>query len=290
MSHLHDWSQAYCSRHTAKERLTLSNLPRKTAFVLAASDHGTLIVSRLDYARNAQGDAWGVGFQVLEHGSHDKPEIDQVLALLARRRAHFGDGVVAVDCGANFGVHSIEWAKQMTGWGRVIAIEAQERVFYALAGNIAINNCLNARAINAAVGAEAGRMSIPVPNYCLPANLGGLELRPSARNEFIGQTIDYADGATAEVACITVDGFGLPRLDLLKIDVESMEPEVLDGARATIEAHLPIVVAEHIKCGWSALADRLTPFGYALYRTPMNLIAVHPNDPTSSEINQGLRA
>ena len=32
----------------------------------------------------------------------------------------------------------------MFGWGTVIAIEAQERVYYALCGNITINNCLNA--------------------------------------------------------------------------------------------------------------------------------------------------
>jgi FkbM family methyltransferase len=51
---------------------------------------------------------------------------------------------VAIDCGANIGTHTIEWAKKMTGWGAVIGIEAQERIFYALAGNIAINNCFNA--------------------------------------------------------------------------------------------------------------------------------------------------
>src|SRR5260370_16749261 len=38
---------------------------------------------------------------------------------------------------------TIEWAKRMTGWGSVLAIEAQERIYYALAGNIALNNCFN---------------------------------------------------------------------------------------------------------------------------------------------------
>jgi hypothetical protein len=118
------------------------------------------------------------------------------------------------------------------------------------------------------------------------ANLGGLELRASTTNEAIGQVIDYADGATAEIPAITIDGLGLTRLDLLKIDVEGMEAEVLDGARRSIAAHLPIITAEHIKTGWDALAERLTPLGYILYRTPMNLIAVHPSDPTNSEIVQ----
>ena len=47
-----------------------------------------------------------------------------------------GDGVVAVDGGANIGVHTIEWATAMTGWGSVIAIEPQERIYYALAGTL----------------------------------------------------------------------------------------------------------------------------------------------------------
>lgn len=35
----------------------------------------------------------------------------------------------------------------MAGWGAVIGIEAQQSIFYALAGNIAINNCFNAKAV-----------------------------------------------------------------------------------------------------------------------------------------------
>ena len=47
--------------------------------------------------------------------------------------------------GANIGVHTVEWARHMYGWGNVIAIEAQERLYYSLCGNISLNNCLNVR-------------------------------------------------------------------------------------------------------------------------------------------------
>ena len=40
--------------------------------------------------------------------------------------AYFGDGVMAIDCGANVGVHTLEWSRLMYGWGEVIAFEAQE--------------------------------------------------------------------------------------------------------------------------------------------------------------------
>ena len=78
-----------------------------------------------------------------------------------RRRFH-GDGVVAIDCGANIGVHTVEWAIAMTGWGSVVAIEAQERIYYALAGNIAINNCFNAIAhARGGIVRDSGVMGIP---------------------------------------------------------------------------------------------------------------------------------
>src|SRR5689334_1513572 len=114
----------------------MSNPKRKIAFVLAASDHGTMIVNRLDYRMVKENAGFGVGFQILETSSFDASEVDTALGLLELRRKYFGDGVVALDCGANIGVHTVEWAKRMTGWGMVKAFEAQERIFYALAGNI----------------------------------------------------------------------------------------------------------------------------------------------------------
>jgi FkbM family methyltransferase len=260
----------------------MPHTPRRLAFVLAASDHGTMIVNRLDYVQTQRG-TFGVGHYLLENASLDPQEVEMASQLLARRRAHFGDGVVAVDCGANFGGLTVEWAKRMAGWGRVIAFEAQERLFYALAGNIAVNNCFNARAIHAAVGGQTGTLRVPVPDYLSPGSFGSLEMRASARNEFIGQTIDYSDEATMEIPMTTIDALGLSRLDLLKIDVEGMEPEVLDGAAAALAASRPIILAEHIKCGWDALANRLLPLGYRLIRTSMNLIALHPDDPVSGE-------
>jgi len=44
----------------------------------------------------------------------------------------------------------------MTGWDHVLSFEAQERLYYAVAGNIARNNCFNVKAIHAAVGNTDG--------------------------------------------------------------------------------------------------------------------------------------
>ena len=63
----------------------------------------------------------------------------------------------------------------MDGWGSVLSIEAQERVYYALTGNIVINNCFNAIAMHAAVSSEVGVMNVPMPNYLVASSFGSLE-------------------------------------------------------------------------------------------------------------------
>src|SRR5260370_10567151 len=120
---------------------------RRIGFVLAASDYGPLIVNRFDRHINKDGSGYGVGYEILGTSTYASEEVALVTGLLGVRRQHFGDGVVAIDCGANIGVHTIEWAKTMTAWGSLLAIEAQERIFYALAGNIAITTCVNASAV-----------------------------------------------------------------------------------------------------------------------------------------------
>jgi len=206
----------------------MRNVGRKLAFVLAASNHGTMILNRFDYRMTGADSGIGVGFQLLEAGAFDPLEVELALQLIEARRRFHGDGVVGIDCGANIGVHTIEWATAMTGWGSVVAIEAQERIYYALAGNIAINNCFNAIAMHAAVSSEPGIMSIPVPDYFTPSSFGSLELKPRADTEFIGQPIDYSN--TVAVQKISIDALSLPRVDFIKLDIEGMELEALTSA------------------------------------------------------------
>jgi FkbM family methyltransferase len=267
----------------------MAGAQRKLAFVLASSNHGTMIVNRLDYRMVNAESGYGVGFQILETASFDPAEVKLAVELLAARRRHHGDGVLALDCGANIGVHTIEWASAMTGWGSVLAIEAQERIYYALAGNIAINNCFNAMALHAAVSSEAGVMKIPNPNYMVPSSFGSLELRQRANNEFIGQAINYTEN-TAEIRKVALDEFNLPRVDFIKLDVEGMELEALEGADKTIKSTRPILLIEKIKTNAEQLHGWLAERGYVLREVGINLLAIHSDDKTLAELNPAKKA
>lgn len=259
---------------------------RPIAFVLASTNHGSMLVNRFDYRlkQNDSEDNVGVGYQLLNTSTFDQAEVNTAVQLLTSRRQNFGDGVIAIDCGANVGVHTIEWAQAMYGWGEVISFEAQERIYYALAGNITLNNCFNARAIFAAVGAKMGEILIPIPNYFSASSFGSLEIRKKSTTEFIGQEIDYTEKNCQKTAMISIDQLALKRLDLIKIDIEGMEMEALIGGEKSINAFKPILIIETLKSDEDEIRKFLEKFDYQIFSFGINLLAIHKNDPVSKEV------
>lgn len=256
---------------------------RPIAYVLASTNHGSMLVNRYDYHMTDAG-GYGVGYQILNTSAFDSEEIDLSVQLISSRRQYFGDGVIVIDCGANIGVHTVEWSKLMYGWGEVIAFEAQERIFYALAGNVALNNCFNARVVFAAVGADSGEMLVPTPNYFLPSSFGSLELRPSLGAEFIGQQIDYSVANCEKVKMTAIDHLELSRLDFIKIDIEGMELDALIGAQKSIARFKPQLFIEKIKSNEADIRKFLEPFDYRFFSFGISLLALHASDPVMERI------
>lgn len=259
---------------------------RSLPFVLAATDQGTFIVNyrdgRLSDDKNR---GIGIGFQLLAQGEAEREEVEILAQMLHERRQMFGDGVVAVDCGANIGVFSCVWAREMTGWGSVVAIEAQPRLFYALCGNIALGNYLNARALNLVLSNEDGIFPLTEPNYEEWGSFGSLELRPRADGSYedIGQPIDHSR-PTCRVAMRRIDGLGFQRVDLLKIDVEGMEVEVLQGARHTIQRYRPAIFVERGKAPDDALMAELIAQDYVVRDVPSGWLCVAAEHATGEKV------
>jgi FkbM family methyltransferase len=261
---------------------------RPVAYVLAATNHGSMIVNRNDHHEYKAGAAFGVGHQLLSQSAFDPTEVELALGLLGLRRQLFGPGVIAIDGGANLGVHTLEWARHMHGWGRVIAFEAQEYVFYALAGNIALNNCWNASARWAALGEAEGFLDVPEPDYLRPGSFGSLELRQRKQTEHIGQDVSYDAEDCVRTPMVTIDALKLERLDFVKLDVEGMELDVLRGARATLERCKPIVMAEVIKSDTVALEAFFKSLGYRTITEGMglNVLAIHSSDASFDQLHR----
>lgn len=255
---------------------------RPAPWCLISTGHGTMIVNRNDYRMTGADAGYGVGYQLMTTNWFDPEEASLLVSLFAKRRKHFGAGALAIDVGANIGTLTVELSKASYGWGEVVAFEAQRRIAYALAGNVAINNCGNATVHHAAVGRERGSITVPIPDYGRPSSFGSLELRPRAATEDIGQPIDYTSGE--DVDQVAIDDFGFLRVDLIKIDVEGMEFDVLAGAQETIEASRPILLIEHIKVDAAELVRTLEGLGYVVIPVAINLLAIHQSDPCLKEI------
>lgn len=268
--------------------MSVSN-PRAAAFALLSTEHGTLIANVNDRCTVSGGGEFGVGSQLLRSSSFDLDQATTLKGLAGLRRHYFGDGVLAVDCGANVGVFTIELARHMKGWGGVVSFEAQEFIYYALAGNIAINNCFNARAIQAAVGDRDGSMKIPVLDYTAAASFGSLELKPSA-NEYIGQKVDYSEASMVDVRLLKLDSLRLSRLDLLKIDIEGMEMEALNGAAETIANRKPICYVEVLKSDATSINAFFSDRRYRAFPVGPDCLYVHESDPCVEHIEQIQRA
>ena len=161
-------------------------------------------------------------------------------------------GMFVVDVGANIGAHTIFFAKAVGPGGRVVAVEPQRILYQILCGNLALNAIGNTFAQHAGLGSAPESILVPPLNYAASHNFGGLALG------------EFTEGE--QVPVTTLDALALPACHLLKIDVEGMEAQVLQGARQTLARHRPILYVENDRTEKSAaLIALLFELDYRLF-------------------------
>ena len=164
---------------------------------------------------------------------------------------HPGD--IVIDVGANIGVHTVTFARRVGSEGAVIAFEPQRLVFQALCANVALNSLANVECHQAAIGATRGTVVVPELDFNRAANFGAVSLATNRQGR--------------PVPMLPLDDFaGLPRLRLVKIDIEGMEIEAIEGAKRLIAQFRPLLYVENDRVENSERMLRLIDdLGYDMY-------------------------
>ena len=144
-------------------------------------------------------------------------------------------GSVFVDVGANYGWHSLSAAGIVGPSGRVVAVEPNPLNAGLLRRSVADNGFTNVEVVVAAAASED--------------TFGALETDGSN-----GRIIVLGAQTTEAVPCSYVvplrrldgllEGCGVSRVDVMKVDVEGLEAAALRGAREVVERDRPVIVSE----------------------------------------------
>ena len=198
-----------------------------------------------------------------------------------------GPGATMIDIGANIGLYTLRGASLAGRSGRVLAIEPGSQVLEVLRANLALNDFPQVRLLPVALAAEEGRAQLfRVP---LGDDPQAFSLVPQdgeiPSEEVVTRTLD---------SVITEEG--VTRIDLIKMDVEGLEPQVLKGGADSIGRFRPMVIFEinagqiHLPEGQADAFQWLVGAGYRIAQlrdrrlVPVaaqpeghgNLVAIHP--------------
>ena len=186
-----------------------------------------------------------VGQSLHQYGEFSEGEIDLFAQMVQ-------PGDIIFDVGANIGCHTVWFAQTVGTSGAVFAFEPQRLVCQLLCANIALNSLMNTYCCQLALGAAPGSIAVPMLDPTKVQNFGGLSIE------------GHGQGETVPV--VRLDSYNVPRCKLLKIDVEGMEKQVLEGATGLLERCKPILYVENDRAEKSAeLIKYIDSLGYAMY-------------------------
>jgi FkbM family methyltransferase len=143
-------------------------------------------------------------------------------------RKYVKPGTIALDIGAHIGTHTVTMSKCVGKKGKVFAFEPSKIIHRELTYNLVANNCRNTYPIRAAIGKTKSTVDIITSH---PHNEGG-------------SYVINAQGGSNTAIQLPLDIFNLNNISFIKIDVENMEADVLDGAASTILRNKPVMLVE----------------------------------------------
>ncbi|MTJ79543.1 MAG: FkbM family methyltransferase [Telmatospirillum sp.] len=234
----------------------------QTSFTICVSTaYGPMLVNRFDIN---QTNALVKTMHAVDHRD---------IGLLVQLLDVFPENRVFIDIGANLGTYTLGIARHVGPKGKVISFEAQRILSYMLAGSIALNGLTNVYCYNRAVGRNHATIEIPQFDYNKPLNFGSVEFGGEQREQ-LHQERQHRDDSIDYVEVIPLDSLSLPQVNIIKIDVEGMEADVLEGAKDTLRRCRPILYVEYIKSDRDGLIRAVEGLDYVVHILPGNLLCV----------------
>lgn len=147
-------------------------------------------------------------------------------------------GMVFVDAGANDGYYTLFAARKVGAAGKVVAVEPSSRERINLRRNIHRNRFDNIRIVTEALGAASGEADL-----CLAQDKhsGHNTLGRFAHDDVAAARPERVQVETLDAV---VERLALPRVDVIKIDVEGAEASVIAGGGVTLRTMQPILLME----------------------------------------------
>ena len=143
-------------------------------------------------------------------------------------------GDMFLDLGANIGYFSLLVANNSPSV-KVISFEPVAGLFQNMNDNISLNNIKNISTINAAVGEISEEKELFVS---APDNLGMSSFHQP----------ENFSGKTERVKVVTMDDWfetsGLPKIDIIKLDIEGSELGALKGMKEVLQEQKPVLIVE----------------------------------------------
>lgn len=179
-------------------------------------------------------------------------------------QVHAWPGTTAIDIGAHIGSLTLAMSQRVGKQGSVFAFEPQPKLFRELVMNMSLNEVSNVEFFWCAVGKDIGEIE-----------LGPLSPENEGASKLSGGTGKFVD-------LIPLDALRLKNVSFIKIDVEGMEDQILEGAQKTLRENRPVVALE-IMGGYDAdtappeifakiekTKDFLNHLGFTVYRFSNN--------------------
>ncbi len=161
------------------------------------------------------------GYGVWESSIYDGNDIEAYFKIR--------DGVF-IDVGSNIGKYTLILGNRLKDMGRVISIEPEKKNFSVLKKNVGVNKLNNIILENVALSNKNG-----VVELYLSEGAGRHSIKRITGNKTLVQGVKLDD---------LIKKYKITNVNLIKIDVETAEVEVLEGAMKTIEENSPKIIIE----------------------------------------------